>query len=171
MDRTQKGFAVEELKGLFAENQVVVFAHYAGLTVAELTDLRIELAKAGAGVKVVKNRLARLALEGHDGYEAHSLLTGPTAIAYSVDPTVAPKVMADFAKKNNKLVLTGGFMGATVLDPAGVQALATLPSLDQLRGKLIGLIQAPATKIAGVTAAPAGQLARVFNAYATKDAA
>ena len=137
MDRTQKGVVVEELKDVFAENQVVVFAHYAGLTVAELTNLRIEAAKAGASVKVVKNRLAKLALDGHDAKAAGEYLTGPTAIAYSVDPTVAPKVFADFAKKNDKLVLTGGFMGATVLNADGVKALATLPSLDELRGKLL----------------------------------
>lgn len=171
MDRTQKGVVVEELKGVFAENQVVVFAHYAGLTVAELTDLRIEAAKAGASVKVVKNRLAKLALENHDAKDAGAYLTGPTAIAYSVDPTVAPKVFADFAKKNDKLVLTGGFMGATVLNADSVKALAALPSLDELRGKIVGLLQAPASKLAAITQAPAAQLARVFNAYATKDAA
>lgn len=171
MDRTQKGVVVEELKNVFAENQVVVFAHYAGLTVAELTNLRIEAAKAGASVKVVKNRLAKLALDNHDAKEAGEKLTGPTAIAFSVDPTVAPKVMAEFAKKNDKLVLTGGFMGATVLDTDAVKALATLPSLDELRGKIVGLLQAPAQKLAAVSQAPAAQLARVFNAYATKDAA
>lgn len=171
MDRAEKAQVVEELKGLFVENQVVVFAHYAGLTVADLTNLRLELAKVGAGVKVVKNRLARIALKGHEGEAAHELLTGPTAIAYSVDPTAAPKVMSEFAKKFDALQITGGFMGATVLDASGVAALATLPSLDELRGKIIGLIQAPASKLASITQAPAAQLARVFNAYATKDAA
>lgn len=171
MDRTEKAEVVEELKGIFAATSVVVFAHYTGLTVAELTDLRIKAATAGAGVKVVKNRLAKLALEGHDGAGASTLLKGPTVIAYSDDVTVAPKTVAEFAKTNDKLVVTGGFMGASVLDADGVKTLATLPSLDELRGKLIGVIQAPATKIAGVLQAPAGQLARVVKAYAEKDAA
>ena len=171
MDRAQKAETVESLKGVFAGAGVMVIGHYTGLTVAELTDLRIEAAKAGASVKVVKNRLAKLALENHDAKDAGAYLTGPTAIAYSVDPTVAPKVFADFAKKNDKLVLTGGFMGATVLNADGVKALATLPSLDELRGKIVGLLQAPASKLASITQAPAAQLARVFNAYATKDAA
>jgi large subunit ribosomal protein L10 len=99
------------------------------------------------------------------------LLKGPTAVAFSEDPTVAPKLMADFAKTNDKLVLTGGFMGATVLDANGVKSLATLPSLDELRSKIIGVIQAPAQKIAAVVQAPAAQLARVLQAYADKDAA
>jgi large subunit ribosomal protein L10 len=171
MDRAGKAEVVDTLKGVFAENSVVVFAHYTGMTVAELTDLRIKAAEAGAGVKVVKNRLAKLALEGHDGAGAGTLLKGPTAVAFSLDPTVAPKLMADFAKTNDKLVLTGGFMGATVLDADGVKALATLPSLDELRGKIIGLLQAPASKLAAVTQAPAAQLARVLKAYAEKDAA
>ena len=171
MDRAQKAEVVKELNGLFVSNEVVVFAHYAGMTVAELTSLRLELAKAGAGVKVVKNRLARLALEGTDGASSESLLTGPTAIAYSVDPTAAPKAMSEFAKKNEKLVLRGGFMGATILDVAGVNQLASLPSLDELRGKIVGLLQAPASKIASILQAPGSQVARAIGAYATKDAA
>jgi len=153
MDRTEKAEVVETLKSVFNENTVVVFAHYTGMTVAELTDLRIKASAVGAGVKVVKNRLARLALEGHAGEGAHV------------------KLMADFAKTNDKLVLTGGFMGATVLDANGVKSLATLPSLDELRSKIIGVIQAPAQKIAAVVQAPAAQLARVLQAYADKDAA
>lgn len=171
MDRTEKAEVVETLKSVFNENTVVVFAHYTGMTVAELTDLRIKASAVGAGVKVVKNRLARLALEGHPGEGAHVLLKGPTAVAFSEDPTVAPKLMADFAKTNDKLVLTGGFMGATVLDANGVKSLATLPSLDELRSKIIGVIQAPAQKIAAVVQAPAAQLARVLQAYADKNAA
>lgn len=171
MDRAQKAQVVEELKSVFAENSVVVFAHYAGLTVADLTTLRLEAAKASASVKVVKNRLARIALQGHEGEAAHELLTGPTVIAYSADVTAAPKVMAEFAKKFEALQITGGFMGANVLDANGVKTLATLPSLDELRGKIVGLLQAPASKLASITQAPAAQLARVFNAFATKDAA
>jgi large subunit ribosomal protein L10 len=171
MNRTEKADVVEGLKSVFNENTVVVFAHYTGMSVAELTDLRIKASAAGAGVKVVKNRLARLALDGHDGSKAGVLLKGPTAVAFSQDPTVAPKLMSDFAKTNDKLVLTGGFMGATVLDATGVKSLATLPSLDELRAKLIGVIQAPAQKIAAVVQAPAAQLARVLQAYADKNAA
>jgi large subunit ribosomal protein L10 len=171
MDRTEKAEVVEELKGIFSATSVVVFAHYTGLTVAELTDLRIKAATAGAGVKVVKNRLAKLALDGHDGAGAGVLLKGPTVIAYSDDVTVAPKLVADFAKTNDKLVVTGGFMGADVLSADGVKTLATLPSLDELRAKLIGVIQAPASKLAAVLQAPAAQLARVLQAYADKDAA
>jgi large subunit ribosomal protein L10 len=171
MDRAEKAEVVEELKSVFAENSVVVFAHYSGLTVAQLTDLRIKLAAADAGVRVVKNRLAKLALDGHDGEAAGVLLKGPTAIAYSSDVTVAPKIVAEFAKSNDKFVVTGGFMGATVLDADAVKALATMPSLDELRAKLIGVIQAPAQKLAAVAQAPAAQLARVLQAYADKDAA
>jgi large subunit ribosomal protein L10 len=171
MNRTEKADVVEALKSVFNENTVVVFAHYTGMSVAELTDLRIKASAAGAGVKVVKNRLAKLALEGHAGEGASTFLTGPTTVAFSQDPTVAPKLMADFAKTNDKLVLTGGFMGATVLDAAGVKSLAALPSLDVLRAKLIGVIQAPAQKIAAVVQAPAAQLARVVQAYADKNAA
>lgn len=171
MNRTEKADVVEGLKSTFNENTVVVFAHYTGMSVAELTDLRIKASAAGAGVRVVKNRLARLALEGHAGASAGDYLKGPTAVAFSMDPTVAPKLFADFAKTNDKLVVTGGFMGALVLDAAGVKTLATLPSLDELRAKLIGVIQAPAQKIAAVVQAPAAQLARVMQAYADKNAA
>jgi large subunit ribosomal protein L10 len=150
---------------------VIVVAHNKGLTVNQVNDLRNKMAKAGATIKVVKNRLAMRALEGTDAQGIAKLFTGPTMVAYGQDPVAAPKVAADFAKTNEKFVVLGGALGKSTLDAAGVKALAELPSLDQLRGKLIGLLQAPATKIAGVLAAPAGQLARVFNAYATKDAA
>lgn len=171
MDRASKAEVVSELKKVFDESGVVVFAHYTGMSVAELTELRIELAKVGAGVKVVKNRLARLALAGNEGEASESLLTGPTVVTYSADVTAATKATAEFAKKNDKLVIRGGFMGATVLDAAGVNALATLPSLDELRSKIIGVLQAPASKVAAVVQAPAAQLARVVKAYADKDAA
>lgn len=171
MDRTEKAEAVEELKGIFARAGVVVLGRYAGLTVAEMTTLRRRLADAGGGLKVVKNRLAKIALEDHPGRAGAGMFTGPTAIAYSVDPVAATKAAVDFAKEKEKFVLVGGLLGATVLDEAAVKTLAALPSLDQLRGQIIGLLQAPATKLAGVLQAPAGQLARVLNAYATKDAA
>ena len=171
MDRAGKAEAVEALKGIFAKAGVVVVSHYSGLTVADMQVLRGRLREAGAGLKVVKNRLAKIALDGTPGAAAAQLFEGPTAIAYSADPVAATKVAAAYAKEKEQFVLRGGLMGVTVLDEKGVQALATLPSLDELRGKLIGLINAPATKIAGVLQAPGGQLARVIGAYAAKDQA
>src|SRR5690606_37994306 len=171
MDRAQKQESIETLKSVFADAGAVVVTHNLGLTVAEMTDLRGRLRKEGAALKVVKNTLAQKALDGAIGEEGEALFTGPVAIAYAPDPVTAAKVASEFAKGNEKFQIVGGFMGATVLDQKAVAALATLPSLDQLRGKLIGLIQAPATKIAGVLQAPAGQLARVMGAYAAKDAA
>lgn len=171
MDRAQKAASIEDIKGVFASSGAVVVTHYLGLTVAEMTDLRGRLRKEGAALKVVKNTLVKKALDGANGESGDALFTGPVAIAYGPDPVSAAKVATEFAKANDKFVVIGAIMGQQVLDAKGVGALATLPSLDQLRGQLIGLIQAPATKVAGVLQAPAGQLARVFNAYATKDAA
>ena len=172
MDRAQKQESIETLKGVFADAGAVVVTHYMGLTVAEMTDLRLRLRKEGAAIKVVKNTLALKALDGKLGDKGEKLFTGPVAIAYGPDAVSAAKIAVQFAKENDKLKLVGGVLDQTnVLDEAGVRALATLPSLDELRGKLIGLIQAPATKIAGVLQAPAGQLARVVSAYANKDAA
>jgi large subunit ribosomal protein L10 len=170
MDRAQKAESIEALKGVFDQAGAVVVTHYLGLTVAEMTDLRGKLRKEGASLKVVKNTLVKKAM-AEAGESAHALFKGPVAIAYAPDPVSAAKVATDYAKSNDKFIVVGGVMGATVLDAKGVGALATLPSLDQIRAQLIGLINAPATKIAGVLQAPAGQLARVFNAYATKDAA
>lgn len=171
MDRAEKAEAVEALKGIFAKAGVVVVSHYAGLTVRDLETLRTRLRTAGAGLKVVKNRLVKIALDGTPGAGVADLFEGPTAIAYSEDPVAAPKVAAAYAKEKEQFVLRGGLMGATVLDAKAVTALATLPSLDELRGKIIGLINAPATKVAGVIQAPASQLARVLGAYAAKDQA
>ncbi|ADG09242.1 50S ribosomal protein L10 [Caulobacter segnis] len=172
MDRAQKQESIESLKSVFTDAGAVVVTHYMGLTVAEMTDLRLRLRKEGAAIKVVKNTLALKALDGKLGDKGEKLFTGPVAIAYGPDAVSAAKVAVAYAKENDKLKVVGGVLDQTnVLDENGVRALATLPSLDELRGKLIGLIQAPATKIAGVLQAPAGQLARVFNAYATKDAA
>jgi len=171
MDRAQKAETVESLKGLFSGAGIVVVGQYSGLTVAEMTVLRGRLRQAGAGLKVVKNRLVKLAIDGTQHAGGAHMFTGPTAIAYSADPIAATKVAVQYAKEKEQFVLLGGLFGDQVLDPKAVQALATLPSLDELRGKIVGLIQAPATKIAGVLAAPGGQLARVINAYATKDAA
>lgn len=171
MDRAQKQEAVGTLKGVFESSGAVVVTHYMGLTVAEMTDLRGRLREQGAKLQVVKNTLAQKALDGSVGEAGDALFKGPVAIAFGPDPVSAAKVATQYAKENDKFSVIGGLMGQQVLDKSAVSALATLPSLDQLRGKLIGLIQAPATKIAGVLQAPAGQLARVFNAYATKDAA
>lgn len=171
MDRAQKQDTIEALKGVFDTSGAVVVTHYMGLTVAEMTDLRGKLREQGAQLKVVKNTLVQKALDGSAGEEGDALFKGPVAIAFAPDPVTAAKVATQFAKENDKFTVVGGLMGRQVLDKAGVSALATLPSLDELRGKIIGLIQAPATKVAGVLQAPAGQLARVFNAYAQKDAA
>jgi large subunit ribosomal protein L10 len=171
MDRAQKQVTIEALKGDFAGAGAVVVTHNLGLTVAQMTELRGRLRKEGAHFKVVKNTLAQKALAGSLGEAGDALFAGPVAIAFAPDPVTAAKVTSQFAKENDKLAIRGGFMGETILDVAGVGALAVLPSLDQLRSKLIGLMQAPATKIAGVLQAPAGQLARVFGAYAAKDAA
>lgn len=171
MDRAQKQEAIETLKSDFAGAGAVVVTHNLGLTVAEMTDLRGKLRQQGAQLKVVKNTLAQKALAGSLGDAGDALFTGPVAIAFAADPVSAAKVAADYAKSNDKFNIIGGFMGQQVLDKAAVTALATLPSLDQLRAKLIGLLQAPATKVAGVLQAPAGQLARVMGAYAAKDAA
>jgi large subunit ribosomal protein L10 len=170
MDRAGKSETIEALKGVFAESGAVIVTHYMGLTVAQLTDLRGKLRAEGASFKVVKNTLAQKALNGA-GEGASHLFKGPVGIAYAKDAVSAAKVSTQYAKDNEKFTVVGALMGKQVLDAAGVDALAKLPSLDQLRGRLIGLISAPATRIAGVLQAPGAQLARVFNAYATKDAA
>lgn len=171
MERAQKRELVETLHDAFAGAGVVVVAQYSGLTVAQMTELRRKMRDVGGNVRVAKNRLAKLALEGTDVKGIKDMLQGPTCIAISDDPVAAPKIAVEFAKANEKLVILGGSMGLTVLDPAGVKALASLPSLDELRGKLVGLIQAPATKIARVVSAPAAQLARVFAAQGRKNEA
>ncbi len=171
MDRAAKRELVSTLNDVFSTTSVVVVAHYAGLTVADMQKLRTQMKQAGATVKVAKNRLAKIALEGTDVASISDLMQGPTLIAYSSDPVAAAKVAVDFAKGNEKLVILGGAMGKTTLNPDGVKALATMPSLDELRAKLVGLVQAPATKIAQVVNAPAAKLARVFGAYAKRDEA
>ena len=168
MDRAAKKEAVAALNEVFKASNVVVVAHYSGLTVAQMQTLRRQAKQAGAAVKVAKNRLAKIALDGTGGAAVAQLLKGPTVLAYSGDPVAAPKVVSDFAKANEQLVILGGALGSTMLDPAGVKALASLPSLDELRAKLVGLIQAPATKIAQVVTAPAAKVARVVQAYASQ---
>jgi large subunit ribosomal protein L10 len=171
VDRARKEELVTELNQSFAEAALVVVTQQTGLTVSESTELRARMREAGAGYKVTKNRLAKLALAGTPYELITDLFSGPTAIAYSADPVAAARVAVNYAKENDKLTVVGGAMGDTLLDENAVKALASLPSLDELRGKLVGLLNAPATKVAGVLQAPAGQLARVFGAYANQDEA
>jgi large subunit ribosomal protein L10 len=171
VDRSQKTEAVAELNRTFGEVGVVVVTRNLGMTVKQSTDLRNKMRDAGASYRVSKNKLAKIALEGTDYTVLSDLLTGPTALATSADPVAAAKVISDFAKTNDKLEIVGGAMGKLLLDANGVKALASLPSLDELRGKIVGLLVAPATKLATVTQAPAAQLARVLSAYAEKKAA
>lgn len=171
VDRKEKSELVAALHEKFVEAGVVVVTHNNGLTVAEITALRRQIRDAGASFKVTKNRLTRLALAGTKFEGIGNLFTGPTAIAYSKDPVAAAKAVSNFAKGNDKLVILGGALGDNVLSVEGVQALATLPSLDELRAKLLGMIQTPATRIAGVLQAPGGQIARVISAKAKKDEA
>jgi large subunit ribosomal protein L10 len=171
VERAAKAEQVTELKEVFKTAKTVVVAQYAGLTVAEMQVLRKQARQTGTTVKVAKNRLAKIALEGTDVASIGSLLKGPTVIAYSNDPVGASKVAVDFAKAHEKFVILGGAMGKTVLDLNGVKALAALPSLDELRAKLVGLLMAPATKIAQLTNAPAAKVARVVQAYANKSQA
>jgi large subunit ribosomal protein L10 len=171
VDRAQKEAAVARLNQTLGGVNLVVVTHQTGLTVYESMTLRRKVREAGASFKVTKNRLTRLALEGTKFQALQSLMTGPTALAFSEDPVAAAKVCVEFAKQNEKLTIIGGALGEQLLDVNGVQALAKLPSLDELRGTLIGLLQAPATKVAGVLQAPAGQLARVISAYGSQDEA
>ena len=171
MDRSQKADLVAELKDVFNETSVVVITRNLGLSVAQSTDLRLKMRDAGAQFKVAKNRLAKIALEGTKYGSIGDMLTGPTALATSIDPVAAAKVAVEFAKTNDRLEIVGGAMGDTLLDLNGIKALAALPSLDELRATLVGLIQAPASKIARTVNEPGAQLARVFGAYAAKQAA
>jgi large subunit ribosomal protein L10 len=171
MDRSQKADAVAELNATFNEVGVVVVTRNLGMTVAQTTALRVKMRDAGASFKVSKNSLAKLAIANTNYAGIDDLLNGPVALATSVDPVAAAKIAVEFAKANPKLEIVGGAMGSLVLNAEGIAALASMPSLDELRAKLIGLVQAPATKIAQLVSAPAGKLARVFAAYAEKDAA
>lgn len=171
MDRAEKREFVSTMNEALNGAGAVVVAHYTGLSVAEMGELRSQMREAGGTVKVAKNRLAKLALQGTESEHISELFQGQTLVAYSDDPVTAPKVAVNFAKDNEKLVILGGAMGTTNLDPAGVKSLASMPSIDELRAKIVGMISTPATKIAQVVNAPAGQLARVVGAYAAKDEA
>jgi large subunit ribosomal protein L10 len=171
VDRAEKKEMVGELNQIFSEAGVIVVTQCTGLTVAEMSELRAQMRGVNANFKVIKNRLAKIALDGTEAGSLSEYFSGPTAIAYSSDPVAAPKAVSNFAKKNEKLVIMGGAFGAQALDADGVKALASLLSLDELRGKVVGLLNAPATKVVRVLGTPGGQVARVVNAYATKDAA
>lgn len=171
MERAEKREFVTQLNEVFKTTGSVVVAHYAGLSVAQMNDLRSKMRDAGGTVKVAKNRLAKIALQGTEAEGISNLFQGQTVIAYSDDPVTAPKVAVEFSKANESLVVLGGTMGTTRLDADGIKALASLPSLDELRAKIVGMINTPASRIAQVVNAPAGQLARVMNAYAQKDEA
>jgi large subunit ribosomal protein L10 len=166
VNRTEKAELIETLQSAFNESSTIVVAHQVGMTVAESGDLRRKMREAGAGFKVTKNRIAKLALKGTRFEDLDSMFTGPTAVGMSQDPVAAAKAIVDYAKGNKKITIIGGSMDGKTLNQAGVEALAKMPSLDELRGKLVGLVQAPAAKMARVTQAPAGKLARVIQARA-----
>ncbi|MBC7636801.1 MAG: 50S ribosomal protein L10 [Acetobacteraceae bacterium] len=169
LGRTEKHAFVDLLAAVFAETSMVVVTQNKGLTVAESTNLRRRMREAGATFKVAKNRLAVLALHGTRFDSIAPLLKGPTALAWARDPVAVAKAAVEFAKTNDKFVILGGALGTQALDVAGIKALSELPSLDVLRAGLVGMIQTPATRIAGILQAPGGQIARVLAAYANKD--
>lgn len=171
MDRKEKSDVVTALNASLQQMGVVVITRNLGMTVSQSTDLRQKMRDAGAAFRVTKNRLAKIAIEGTDYVGIAGMLTGPVGLATSTDPVAAAKVAVEFAKTNDRLEIVGGAMGTQLLDAEGIKALASLPSLDELRGTIIGLLQAPATKLARVTQEPAAKLARVLNAYAEKEAA
>jgi len=168
VDRAGKKELIDTLHASLKDTGTIVVAHYAGMTVAHMTEFRKRVKEAGGSVKVTKNRLAKLALKDTDAAGIIDLFKGPTVVAYSKDPVTAARISVKYAKDNDKLVILGGTMGKNVLDPQGVKALAELPSLDELRARLIGLLNAPATKIARTVMEPGAQLARVIQAMASK---
>ncbi len=171
VERAEKREFVTSMNEAFSNAGAVVVAHYSGLTVSEISAFRTKVKEAGGQVKVAKNRLAKLALQGTEAEHISGLFEGQTLVVMSEDPVAAPKASVDFSKSNDKLVILGGAMGATNLDVNGVKALAELPSLDELRAKIVGMVSTPATRIATIMNAPASQLARVFGAYSQKDEA
>lgn len=170
MNRTQKQELIETLNAKIGASSIVLVAHYKGLTVAEITDLRVKVKKSGAGFKVTKNKLTQRALKGTKFEQISAMFVGPTAIAYSSDPVAVAKIIADFAKLNDKFIMLGGAFGDSMLDAKAVVELSKLPSLDELRAKIVGLIQAPAQRIASILQAPGGQVARVIGAHSRKTA-
>ncbi len=168
MDRAQKERVVEELGQIFESSGVVVVSHYAGLTVAEMQDLRAKMREAGGSVRVAKNRLAKIALQGTPAEGIADLMTGMTVLSYSEDPVAAAKVVEDYAKANEKFVIIGGAMGGTVLDQAGVKAVASMPSREELIASIVGCIGAPASNIAGAIGAPASNIASILSTIEEK---
>lgn len=168
MTKTEKQAEIQELNERFANDEIVVLAHYSGLTVAQMTELRGALRKEGATFKVTKNSLARRALAGTKFEGMADMFKGPTGVASSKDPIAAAKVAYNFAKANEKFIILGGAFGSRILDAKGVEAMAKLPSLDEIRSKIVGLLQAPASKLVGVLQAPARQLVGVTKAYGEK---
>ena len=168
MDRGQKEEFIASMHQTFEDSAMVVVTHYIGLTVAELGILRSEMRAAGANFKVTKNRLTRRAIDGTKFSPLSDLFIGPTAIAYSEDPVAPAKVAVKFAKSNDKLIVLGGALGDEILDISGIKALASLPGLDELRAKIVGMINTPATRMAGILQAPAGQVSRVISAKANE---
>ena len=166
MNREEKAELINTLQSTFSEATSVVIAHQVGLTVAESSDLRAKMREAGAGFKVTKNRIAKIAVQGTKDEVLADMFTGPTAVGTSADPVAAAKTLVEFAKSNDKLTIVGGTLDGALLDKAGIEALATMPSLDELRAKLVGLVNAPAAKLARIAQAPAGDLARVIQARA-----
>ena len=171
MDRAEKESMVASLHQTFEDASIVVVTHYSGLTVAEMGELRDQMREAGAVFKVTKNRLTRRALEGTKYQPLNEMFTGPTAIAYSEDPVAAARAAVNFSKTNDKLIVLGGALGDEQLDVNAVKSLASLPSLDELRAKIVAMISTPATRIAVVLQAPAGQVARVLGARGASEEA
>ena len=168
MNREQKELFVQNLKSIITENSLVLVFHYRGMSVTDMTDLRVQSFNSGCNIKVTKNRLTKLALEGSDKAALSEFFDGPTAIAYSSDPVQLTKLLTNFAKNNSNLVILGGIMDNEILSVEKIEILSKLPSLEEIRAQLIGLISSPAQKIASVLTAPSGDLARVFNAYSNK---
>ena len=171
MDRAQKEKLVEELGQIFASSGVVVVAHYAGMTVAQMQDLRAKMREVGGSVRVAKNTLAKIALEGKPSAKMGDLLTGMAVLTYSEDPVAAAKVSEAYAKDNDKFVILGGAMGGTVLDQAGVKAVAAMPSREELLAQIASMIGAPASNIAGAIGAPASNIAGILSTIEDKAAA
>jgi len=168
MNRKQKESFVQNLKSIIADNSLVLVFHYRGMSMTDMTDLRVQSFNSGCNIKVTKNRLTKLALEGSDKAALSEFFDGPTAIAYSSDPVQLTKLLTNFAKNNSNLVILGGIMDNEILSVEKIEILSKLPSLEEIRAQLIGLISSPAQKIASVLTAPSGDLARVFNAYSNK---
>ncbi|MBD3763172.1 MAG: 50S ribosomal protein L10 [Rhodobacterales bacterium] len=171
MDRAQKEQVVEELGQIFESSGVVVVAHYEGMTVAQMQDLRAQMREVGGSVRVAKNRLAKIALQGKPAEQMGALLKGMTVFAFSEDPVAAAKVAEAYAKKNDKFVILGGAMGKDVLDQAGVKAVASLPSREELIASVVACIGAPASAIAGAIGAPASNIAGILKTLEEREAA